>query len=80
MILIKIIFVIKIKLYLDIDNFAAKKFNYLKTFQHYHVFVTDLNFTIVESQYIYVILSFEVKVNTIKNLINLNKKYENNLQ
>ena len=39
-----------------------------------------LIFTFVVSVNNYLILMFEVKVITNNNLINLNKKYENNLQ
>ena len=46
-----------------------------KTFQHYHVFVTVLNFTFVVRVNNYLILLFEVKVITNKNQINLNKNY-----
>jgi hypothetical protein len=58
----------------------SKNPNKTKTFQHYHVFVTHLNFAFVERLLIYLILILEVKVNYTKNLINLNKKYESNLQ
>ena len=78
--MIKIIFVIKIKFYLDYGNLGVKNLNKTETFQHYHVFVTVLIFTFVVTVNNYLILKFEVKVITNKNLINLNKKYENNLQ
>ena len=43
-----------------------------KTFQHYHVFVTVLNFVFVVRVNNYLILLLEVKVITNKNQINLN--------
>ena len=65
---------------MDYGNLAGKTLNKTETFQHYHVFVTVLIFTFVITVDNYLILKFEVKVITNNNLINLNKKYENNLQ
>ncbi len=57
---------------MDYGNLEAKNLNKTETFQHYHVFVTVLNFTFVVSVNNYLILLFEVKVITNKNQINLN--------
>ena len=60
--MVKIYFLIKVKLNFTNGNYSGKNLYKSESFQHYYVFVTQIKSTVVERNKIYINLTFEVLV------------------